>query len=505
MSSAIAHAVAAGYEALRDAHIPLIHEYSQTTSGSYLPDKWALPQEMQNETGIIFANGFPMVDPIISEVSRHISYKFGNRIQEEIFDFYDTLIPKITDKASRKILSDWFALNFNRLSPRPCEEDVYTFNHQLMNQISSQANNRLAHYINARGTNFQINAACSSTSTAVTLAEDLIRSGRVKRMIVIGADDVSSETSLPYIGAGFLSTGACSNEPDLYEAAVPFDKRRNGMVMGAGAIGIIVEARSECEKRGVIPICKLLGTHSFNTAGHASQLDVARYAAELEVFIEKIEKTHGIKRQEMAEQLLYMSHETYTPARGGCSESEAVSLRHVFGENFRKIEISNTKGMTGHTMGAAIEDVVAAKALQYSKMPPVVNHKVHDPILEGLKLSLGGDHHCIYALRMAAGFGSQGNYILLRQIAKMDNRMGNGQKFTQWLSCVSGVDTPEIEYRGRILAVKDGKTGAIIANRPRVDAQHPGEGKKNTPQKSENVVSSVLPVKNVHNPVEAIL
>jgi malonyl CoA-acyl carrier protein transacylase len=505
MSSAIAHAVAAGYEALRDAYIPLIHEYSRTSSGSVLPDKWALPQEMQSETGIIFANGFPMVDPIISEVSRHISNKFGNQLKNEIFDFYDTLIPKITDKTSRKILSDWFTLNYNRLSLCPTQEDVYIFNHQLMNQISSQANNRLARYINARGANFLINAACSSTSTAVTLAEELIRSGRVKRIIVIGADDASSETSLPYLGAGFLSTGACSNEPDLYEAAVPFDKRRNGMVMGAGAIGIIVEAESECKKRGVIPICELVGTHCFNTAGHPSQLDVVRYAAELETFIDRMEKTQGIKRHDIAGQMLYMSHETYTPAKGGCSESEAVALHHVFGENFRKIEISNTKGMTGHTMGASIEDAVAAKALQYSKIPPVVNHKVLDPVLEGLKLSAGGDHKCVYALRMAAGFGSQGNYILLRQMALQDKRIEDPIKHSKWLVSISGIDIPELEYRGRVLVVKDSKIGAIIADRPLIGSRGSNEAKKNATKITQQKTGVVSPANKSHLPIETFV
>ena len=51
---------------------------------------------------------------------------------------------------------------------------------------------------------------------------------------------------------------------------------------------------------------------------------------------------------------MYFSHETYTPARGGCSEAEAVALRHAFGEASGQIEVTNTKGMTGHTMGAAM-------------------------------------------------------------------------------------------------------------------------------------------------------
>lgn len=470
MSTAIAHAVAVGFEALRDAHIPLVHEYTRTAGGSLLPERWALPKEMQRHTGVIFANGFPMVDPIIREVSRHLAYRFGHELREELFEFYDTLLEQVSDRASRKVLSDWYALNCSRLRALPSEDEIYTFNHHLMTQISMQANNRLARLVNARGPNFQMNAACSSTATAVTLAEDLIRSGRAKRMIIIGGDDPTSRDALPYLGAGFLATGACTNSADLYEAAIPFDRRRNGMIMGAGAVGIVIELESECERRGVVPVCELLGTHSFNTAGHSSQLDVPRYAEELDNFVSRMEARHGFNRQTIARQLVYVSHETYTPPRGGCSESEAVALRHVFGDALAHIEISNTKGMTGHTMGASIEDAVAAKALQFGRAAPVVNFKEPDPALAGLKLSRGEPRDFAYALRMAAGFGSQGNYILLKRRARAAERIMDNGTHLQWLRSVSSLERPELNHMGRLLVVKDAKPGSILVDRPDVDA-----------------------------------
>lgn len=473
MSSAIAHAVAAGYEALRDAHIPLVHEYAQTASGGVLPDRWALPSDMQSSTGVIFANGFPMVDPIVAEVSRHLSYRFGSRVKQELLDFYDSLIEKVTHRESRKILADWFALNYARLCGTPSQSDVYSFNHQLMTQIAMQANNRLAKAIAARGPNFQINAACSSTATAVTLAEELIRGGRARRMIVIGADDPSSDASLPYLGGGFLSTGACTSEGDLYAAAVPFDKRRNGMIMGAGAVGLVVEASEDCAERGVTAVCELVGTHCFNTASHGSQLDVPRYAEELERFVARLERERGLSRQGLASRLVYVSHETYTPARGGCSEAEAVALRHVFGERFTEIEISNTKGMTGHTMGASIEDATAAKALQYGRIPPVVNHRIIDPVLEGLKLSKGGERSVDYALRMAAGFGSQGNFLLLGKLARGDDRIFDRTRYTAWLNRISGLDDAEVAQRGRLMVVRDSRPGSVLSSRPSVGPSRP--------------------------------
>ncbi|MGC4068739.1 MAG: SDR family NAD(P)-dependent oxidoreductase [Polyangiaceae bacterium] len=468
MSTAVAHAVAAGYDALRDAQIPLVHEYARTAGGAVLPERWALPKDMQRHTGVIFANGFPLIDPVIREVSRALGHRFGHRLREDIFEFYDSLIAQVRDREARKLLGDWYTLNRGRLSSQLGEEEVYRFNHQLMTQISMQANNRLARLVNARGPNFLISAACSSTATAVTLAEELILGGRAKRMIVIGADDATSATTFPYLGAGFLSTGACTNESNLYEAALPFDRRRNGMIMGAGAVAIVVELESECERRGVTPVCELLGTHCFNTAGHASQLDVPRYAEELDVFMTRMERQHGLSRRELAAKLVYLSHETYTPPRGGCAESEAIALRHVFGEAFSSIEISNTKGMTGHTMGASLEDAVAGKALQYGKAPPVVNHREDDPALAGLCLSKGAPKDFEFALRMAAGFGSQGNYILLRRRARGDGRVERPDVYSQWLSEISGQRNAKVRREGRRLVLEEATPGSIIVDRPSV-------------------------------------
>ncbi|MDC7221805.1 MAG: SDR family NAD(P)-dependent oxidoreductase [Spirochaetales bacterium] len=468
MSSAVAYAIAAGYEALRDAHIPLVRQYNTTSNGSTLPDRWALPREMQKRTGVIFANGFPMIDPVIEEVSKHVSFHYGNKLRSDVFDFYTQLIDKVSHRESKKLLSDWYGLHHSVLSESPTSDELYRFNHHFMTQISAQANNRLARYINAQGPNFLLFAACSSTSTAVTLSEEMIQSGRVDRVIVIGADDTANKNILPYIGAGFLSTGAASNGNDLYDVALPFDKRRNGMVMGSGAVGIVVEAAEVCEKRGIIPVAELVGTHCFNTAGHANQLDIPVYAEELEQFIGKLESEKNLQRSALSKSMIYMSHEPYTPPRGGCSQSEAVALQHVFARDFNSIIVSNTKGMTGHTMGASIEDAVAAKCLQWGRVPPVVNHKEFDPTLQGLQLSRGESHQCSYALRMAAGFGSQGNYILLRKSAVRDKRIDNEERYKGWLRSVSHLEEPVLDHLGRMLIIRDTKPGTVKTHRPQI-------------------------------------
>ena len=83
----------------------------------------------------------------------------------------------------------------------------------------------------------------------------------------------------------------------------------------------------------------------------------------------------------MAARMVFVSHETYTPARGGSASAEINALRRVFGDYADRIVIANTKGLTGHAMGAGIEDVVAVKALETGCVPPVPNFKEVDPEL----------------------------------------------------------------------------------------------------------------------------
>ena len=478
MNQAVLHGVAAGFEALRDARIPLVHQYNRTASGGLLPDRWVLPRSMQRRTGVIYAHGFPMVETVVAEVTRHLNYRFAGVGRKKQLAFYHQLLPLIENAEAKEILTNWFVENQAMLKNACSDDEVFKFNHLFINQISSLANVRMAQYIQALGPNFQLNAACSSTCTAITLSEEMIASGRVDRMLIIGSDDATSELSMPYLGAGFLSTGAASCESDVREAALPFDERRNGMIISAGAVSLVVERMDAAQARGVRPVCQLLGSHVFNTAGHHARLNVPRYADELKYFIDEMAAQYGLDVDALSKNLMYVSHETYTPARGGCSEAEAVSLRHVFKDNFRNILVTNTKGMTGHTMGASVEDVLAARALECGKVPPVVNFRVPDPKLEGLNLSRGGRHTCEFALRMAAGFGSQGNYILLRRYGDVveecamvnplnpqsDHRIEDAGRYLEWLKEVSSDSTPELEFSGRLLRVKDTKMGAVVSD-----------------------------------------
>ena len=152
------------------------------------------------------------------------------------------------------------------------------------------------------------------------------------------------------------------------------------MIIGAGAAALVVESAEAARERGVRPICEVLATVTANSAFHGTRLDVEHISQVMERLISQAER-RGIDRHAIAARLMFISHETYTPARGGSASAEINALRTIFGPDADSIVIANTKGFTGHAMGAGIEEVVAVKALETGIVPPVPNFREIDPEL----------------------------------------------------------------------------------------------------------------------------
>ena len=191
------------------------------------------------------------------------------------------------------------------------------------------------------------------------------------------------------------------------------------MIIGSGAAALVVESAAAARERGIRPICEILAAVTANSAFHGTRLDVEHISQVMEQLIRQAER-RGVDRAKIADQTMFVSHETYTPARGGSASAEISALRTAFGPAADSIVIANTKGFTGHAMGAGIEEVVAVKALETGIVPPVPNYREPDPELGLLNLSRGGAYPVKYALRLAAGFGSQISMTLLHWIEPPD-------------------------------------------------------------------------------------
>ena len=178
--------------------------------------------------------------------------------------------------------------------------------------------------------------------------------------------------------------------------------------------------QSAARERGIQPICEVLSAVTANSAFHGTRLDVNHIGQVMEELIAQAEAHSGINRRQIAPHTVFVSHETYTPARGGSASAEINALRRVFGDTADQIVIANTKGLTGHAMATGIEEVLAVKALETGVVPPVANFKEIDPELGALNLSKGGDYPVEYALRLGAGFGSQISMSLLHWVPTRD-------------------------------------------------------------------------------------
>ncbi|MDY6038876.1 MAG: beta-ketoacyl synthase N-terminal-like domain-containing protein, partial [Elusimicrobiaceae bacterium] len=444
-------AIAAGILALKDAGIPLVLYYKPTSTGGYLPDRWGLPADMIDETGVIFTSAFPVANSMMGDLSKRVAGLLNNKTAKEVRAFCDKFIAQISDPALKAEIEAWYQANFK---DKEVEPEAFTSEFILKTIII--AHSHFCQWIRARGPATAMSAACASTAQAISVAQDWIKLGRCKRVIVISADDITNDNVSEWILTAFLASGAATTEADVTKAALPFDRRRNGMIVGMGAVSLIVEDEAEVAKRGMKPLAKLLSTEISNSGFHVTRLDVGHVAQVMNRLVATAEKEYGLDRSDIAKQLVFISHETYTPARGGSASAEAYALKSTFGADVSSVIVSNTKGFTGHSMGAGLEDAIAVRCLNTGLVPPIANFKEADPELEGITLSKGGHYNFKYALRLAAGFGSQLGMTLLEKVWQVgDPRITDEAKHQAWLKEISGQQAPVLEVVQNTLRIKD--------------------------------------------------
>ena len=438
-------AMAAGLDALREAGIPLVQTWKRTSTGKYLPDRWLLPEALRDETGVIFASAFPGGDRFADEIERYFIWQ--NRLDQ--IDMLEDLRQRTNDSGTLGEIQR----RVNELRDT-LEREPYVFDRRFLFRVLAMGHSQLAEYIGARGPNTQVNAACASTAQAIAIAEDWIRGGRCRRVLVVGADDVTGDHLMEWIGAGFVSSGAAATDDRVEEAALPFDRRRHGTIMGMGACALLMESEDAVRERGMRGIVELLSSETANSAYHGTRLDVEHIAMVMNKLVTSAELRFGLNRLDMAGQTVFMSHETFTPARGGSASAEVAALRQTFGDAADEIVVANTKGFTGHPMGVGVEDVIAVKILEYGIVPPVPNFQEVDPDLGRLNLSRGGRYPVRYALHLAAGFGSQIAMTFTRRVPGSLDRIDNQPLYRRWLADVSGQDQAETEVVKRVLRIK---------------------------------------------------
>ncbi|HET9698189.1 MAG TPA: beta-ketoacyl synthase N-terminal-like domain-containing protein, partial [Terriglobales bacterium] len=230
-------AIAAGLDALRDAGIPLVMRYKTTTKGTQLPERWGLADALRDDTGVIFASAFPGFNSFAEENSRYYTDRARREQLAALYEIQAETANEAGQSRFSKAISDRIAHLEQQLHDHP-----YIFERRFLLRTLPMGHSQFAELIGARGPNTHLNAACASTTQAVSVAEDWINAGRCRRVVIISADDVTSDSMMDWFGAGFLASGAAATDEDVAEAAIPFDRRRHGLIVGMGAAALVVES-----------------------------------------------------------------------------------------------------------------------------------------------------------------------------------------------------------------------------------------------------------------------
>jgi len=240
----------------------------------------------------------------------------------------------------------------------------------ITKMISNIAAGQISIRYGLHGVSYSVTSACASSNHAIANALDLIRLGRADIIFAGGSEATISQIAI----GGFNSMKALSTRNDFPEkASRPFDKDRDGFVAGEGAGVLMIEELEHAKKRGAKIYCELAGYGVASDAYHVA----ATHPEGLGAIIAMTDALTDAKIT--PEDVSYINaHATSTPV-GDISECRAIEK--VFEYVLPQIQISSTKSMTGHLLGAAgaIEAIACIKAIEQNIVPPTINLDETDP------------------------------------------------------------------------------------------------------------------------------
>lgn len=264
------------------------------------------------------------------------------------------------------------------------------------------------------GPNFATTSACASSTNALASAFNLIRLGKANAIVTGGAEAAIWPTGV----GGFNAMHALSTRNDDPEhASRPFSASRDGFIMGEGAGVLILEELEHALKRGAHIYAEVAGAGMSADAHHIT-------ASHPEGLGAKLVMTRALQDAEMKpEDIDYINvHGTSTPVG---DRSEALAIKDVFGEHAYKLNISSTKSMTGHLLGAAgaVEALFSVKAVEEDIVPPTINHEEgdNDPEIDynlNFTFNKAQKRTVRAALSNTFGFGGHNACVIVKKFAK---------------------------------------------------------------------------------------
>ncbi|GEN82935.1 3-oxoacyl-[acyl-carrier-protein] synthase 2 [Sporosarcina luteola] len=273
--------------------------------------------------------------------------------------------------------------------------------------IPDMASGQVSIHFGAKGINSCTVTACASGTNSIGDAFEVIKRGDADVMITGGAEAPITTMSV----AGFCSNTALSLNPDPATASRPFDKERDGFVIGEGAGILILEEYEHAVKRGAKIYAELVGYGSTGDAHH-----ITAPAPEGEGGARAMKQ--ALEEAKISpDKIDYINaHGTSTPYN---DLFETIAAKTVFGEHAYKLAISSTKSMTGHLLGAAggLEAIFTVKALEEGILPPTMNYVNEDPECDlDYVPNQARKADIQYAMSNSLGFGGHNASLVFKKI-----------------------------------------------------------------------------------------
>ncbi len=274
--------------------------------------------------------------------------------------------------------------------------------------IADSAPASIAIRLGLRGPNMALATACASGANAIGEAAEMIRRGVADVMLAGGAE----ASIVPVAMAALNVMGALSTRNEAPQrASRPFDRERDGFVMGEGAGMLVLESLEHAQARGARILAELSGYGTSNDAYHISA--PAENGAGAALSMRWALEDAGLR----PEQIDYINaHGTSTPLN---DKSETQAIKTVFGETAYSIPISSTKSMTGHLLGAsgALEAVICVQVLQEQILPPTINYEHPDPECDlDYVPNYPRPHRVRHVMSNSFGFGGHNATLIFSQV-----------------------------------------------------------------------------------------
>ncbi|MDO7874072.1 beta-ketoacyl-ACP synthase II [Hymenobacter sp. ASUV-10] len=263
-----------------------------------------------------------------------------------------------------------------------------------------------------RGPNFVTTSACASSNDAIIAAFNNIRLGLADVVVTGGSEAAITESGV----GGFNALKAMSERnDDPASASRPYDKDRDGFVLGEGAGAIILEEYEHAKARGAKIYCEMIGGGMSSDAYHITAPDPSGSGVVL--VMRNALRDAGIQPEDVD---YINTHGTSTPLGDG---AEIKAIETVFGEAAKKLNISSTKSMTGHLLGGAggVEAVACILAMQHNIVPPTINLHTPDPEINqelNFTPNVAQEREVNVAMSNTFGFGGHNTSVIFRKLAE---------------------------------------------------------------------------------------